>query len=135
MAKADRAKQLANLIADLQSERQRHADAVTEIDATLDRFGIRLNTASAPRGPGRSSKKDGTKKGRRRGRKSYSQTANEFVLGLVKSRSMTTREINEAWTAAGRKGKADNTLTKLTKAKQLKRKNIKGARGSQYTAS
>lgn len=143
MANTDRTKQLANLIADLQADRQEHADAIAEIDATLDQFGISLEKQPARRGPGRpraatkkrvTKKKDG-KKGRRRGRGSYSQTADEFVLGLVGSKPLTTKAINDAWSAAGRKGKADNTLTKLTKAGQIKRKNIKGASGSEYTAA
>jgi len=151
MANVDKAQQLTNLVADLHKERQEHADAIAEIDATLDQFGIDLEKTSVRRRPGRpagrkkvattrgkkkvSKKKVSKKKVRRGGRKSYGQTADEFVLGLVGSTPMTTKEINDAWKAAGRKGKADNTLTKLTKEKELNRKNLKGARGSQYTAA
>ena len=142
MANANKAQQLAGLIADLQTERQQHADAIAEIDATLDQFGIDLEKTPVRRKPGRpagrkkvSKKKVSKKKGRRDGRKNYGRTADEFVLGLVGNKPMTTKEINDAWTAAGRPGAANNTLTKLTKEKKLKRKNLKGARGSQYTAA
>ena len=39
---SDPAQQLAKVINDLQSERQAHVDAIAEIDATFDRFGIKV---------------------------------------------------------------------------------------------
>lgn len=150
MAQSQLTKQLVQLIADLQAERQQHEDAIADIDAALGHFGI-VTEAPARRGrrPGRkkvakrrtakkktSKKKAGTKKGRRRrGRGAYSQTADEFVLGLLKGKTLTTKQVNDAWTRARRAGKADNTLSKLSKDKKVKRQNIKGARGSQYTAA
>jgi len=66
-------------------------------------------------------------------KKKYSQTAEQFVLGLVSGKGSTTAEITKAWKAAGRGGKADNTLMKLVKAKKVKREKQK--RGSLYTTA
>jgi len=70
-----------------------------------------------------------------RKRKKYAQTAEQFVLGLVKDNGAITSTINKAWQAAGRKGRADNTLNKMLKVGKLKRENIKGAKGSVYTVA
>ena len=68
-------------------------------------------------------------------RKKYAQTAEQFVIGLVKGKGSTTAEINRAWKDAGRTGRADNTLNKMFKAGKLKRRKIEGAKGSRYTAA
>jgi hypothetical protein len=72
---------------------------------------------------------------RRRGRRSFTTTAEEFVLGFVKSnRNPTTQEINAAWKQEGRGHTADNSLTKLVKERKLKRTPLgKGIRGSRFT--
>ncbi len=67
-------------------------------------------------------------------RKKYAQTAEQFVLGLVKGKGAISSDINKAWKAAGRTGRADNTLNKMLKGAKLKRQKIKGAKGSTYTA-
>ena len=85
-------------------------------------------------------KKVGKKRGRKKAvkkktRRSYARTADEFVLGLLKGgKRLTTTEINGKWKQARRAGTANNTLTKLTKAKKLKRESIKDGRGSTYTS-
>ena len=57
----------------------------------------------------------------------------ESVLNFIrKQRNPTTREINQNWKAEGRGGTADNTLTLLTKNRQLKRSALEGERGSRY---
>ena len=73
----------------------------------------------------------GVSRGTKRG--TYAQTAQEFVLGLVRSRkATTTAAIAAAWKKAGRGGKADNVLSLMVKAKKLKRVEVKGLRGSGY---
>ena len=63
----------------------------------------------------------------------YDQTAEEFIKGLVKSRKATSSEIAIAWKKSGRGGRADNTLSKMVKAGDLKRVKLKGERGSRYS--
>ena len=67
--------------------------------------------------------------------KKYAQTAEQFVLGLVKGKGAITSDINRAWQAAGRTGRADNTLNKMLKSKKLKRTPLKGRKGSIYTTA
>ncbi len=63
----------------------------------------------------------------------YSQTAEEFIAALVKSKKgIRSGDINRAWKSAGRSGKADNTLSLMVKAGKLKRAKLRGERGSQY---
>jgi DNA-binding transcriptional regulator YiaG len=63
----------------------------------------------------------------------YSETAEEFIASLVKSRQATTSaQINAAWKNSGRPGKADNTLSRMVKAKKLQRVKAQGLRGSKY---
>lgn len=65
-------------------------------------------------------------------RKKYSQTAEDFIHGLVEGKGASTTEINKAWIAAGRPGRADNTLNKMVKAGKLTRAKVSGERGSIY---
>jgi DNA-binding transcriptional regulator YiaG len=72
----------------------------------------------------------------RRGKRgTFSQTAEEMVLGLLKGKALTTAQINAAWKKSGRKGSADVTLGKMVKARKLKRSKLKGQRGSAYKAA
>lgn len=71
----------------------------------------------------------------RRKRGTFSQTANEFILGLIKNKGQTTAQINKAWTKAGRAGKADKTLNILSTAKKIKREKLKVGKGSTYTVA
>ena len=71
---------------------------------------------------------EGTKRGH------YGQTAEEFIMSLVKSRKATmTGEINAAWKRSGRAGKADNTLSLMVAGRRLKRTKVKGVKGSKYS--
>ena len=54
------------------------------------------------------------------------------VGGLAGGKTLTTAEISKAWKAEGRGGKAGNALTRLVKAKKLKRTPTKGGQGSNY---
>ena len=143
MAKATAASQLAKLVKQLQAERRDHAAAIAAIDASCAQLGITLGPAK--RGPGRpkgSVRKPAAKPGpkpaakapKRRKRGTYKETAEQFVLGLLAGgKTLKTAQIVAKWRQTKRGGKADNTLSKLTAAKKVKRANIKGARGSQYT--
>ena len=73
------------------------------------------------------------KAGGKRGQ--FSQTAEELILGLAKGGGATTGDINKAWKAAGRKGKADVTLTKMVKGGKLNRKKLAVGKGSTYTVA
>ncbi len=60
-------------------------------------------------------------------------TAKEFVLSLVRDRKASAgNEINAAWRKSGRPGKADNTLSLMVKAGELKRMKNDAGRGSKY---
>ena len=73
-------------------------------------------------------------KGRTKGKRgTFSQTAEQLILSLVKGKGATTADLNKAWKAAGRAGKADVNLSKLVKAGKLKRKKLKEGKGSTYT--
>ena len=74
-------------------------------------------------------------KGRRRKRRKFAQTSEQFVLGLVKDKGATTAEIKIAWKDAGRGGPASPTLSNLYKAKKLSRKPLKGKKGFLYTST
>jgi hypothetical protein len=156
---------LASIIRQLQAERQQHADAIAAIDEQFEQHGIaaeprrkkrRSRGPGRPKGSGKKKAKNGRrkKKGRKvtkkkAGRKktakkraakkkhrSFSKTADQFILDLVKgSKGMTTAQINAKWRQARGGGTADNTLSKLTGEKKLKRENLKGARGSSYRAA
>jgi DNA-binding transcriptional regulator YiaG len=62
------------------------------------------------------------------------QTAQEFILALVKSgKATSTADITNAWQSAGRAGRPNNTLTLLVQKGRLKRVGTPG-RGSRYQA-
>ena len=66
-------------------------------------------------------------------RKRFPETAERFIMGLVKGKGATTAEINQAWKDSGRGAAADTTLSKMVKDGKIKRENIEGKRGSRYT--
>ena len=75
-----------------------------------------------------------SKGGAKRGK--YEQTAEEFVISLIKSRKATTTgDINAAWKKSGRRDKADNTLSLMVSGRKLKRLKVKGVRGSRYSVA
>lgn len=123
---------LVKTIKALQAERQRHVDAIAQIDATFEQYGI---SPEPKRRRGRPKASGGKKKAaKKKARKRFKQTAERAILSFVKRKGTpTTAEINTAWKRAGRGGTADTTLTKLVKDGKLKRENIKGAKGSRYS--
>jgi chorismate mutase len=71
-----------------------------------------------------------------KGKRGYFRVnAATFVLGLLRGRTLTTKEIVARWRRAGRGGKADNVLTQLVKAGQVKREKIAGEQGSKYSVA
>lgn len=137
MARIAAAKELTSVIAKLRDQREAHEDAIAEIDRVFAELGID-SQGGRRRGPGRP-RKAGAKKAGRRGRRKrgvFAQTAEESIIGFVKKAGKpTTADVNKHWTAEGRGGKADNTLTKLVQARKLKRVKDKNVRGSRYTAA
>jgi hypothetical protein len=66
-------------------------------------------------------------------RGTFSETSEEFVLGLVKGKGATTHEINKAWLDVGRGAIASPTLSNLFKARKIKREPLKDEKGFLYT--
>lgn len=155
MAKTAVASELLKLVKKLQDERNAHVKAIEAIDLTFAQLGISTDaTPTAPtkkkrrgRPAGSKSKKTAkkvvkkaktpktAKKTGKRTRKTFKQTGEESVLTFVQANAnCTTAQVNEHWTMEGRSGKADNALGKLVKESKINRKNIKGQRGSTYSA-
>jgi len=118
----------------LTAERQEHVDALARIDALFEKFGIctcACSDAPAPavvQAPAPAARKS-------RKRKHFAQTAEEFVLSLLDGKRLITGDVNRAWVNSGRRGKADNTLSILTKKKAIKRVRLKDGLGSTYTVA
>ena len=122
---------LDKILSKLVKQRQEHVEALAKIDGIFDKYGIappataKQTVEAAPQ--------LAAKKGRRRRRGRFAQTAQAFVLGLLEGKSKTGAEVNAAWTDAGRKARADTTLSLMTKKKLIKRVPVKGGRGSKYS--
>ena len=56
-----------------------------------------------------------------RKRRTFKQTAEEMILGLLKGKALTTSELEAAWKKAGRGDKVDHTLGKLGKVVRSRR--------------
>jgi hypothetical protein len=133
---------LETSLASLLAERQEAQETLTRIDGLFAKFGITVGsqtTATAGK-PGK--RKGGWPKGKPRGkaggrrkRQTFEITAHEFVLGLLKSKSLTTAEVNAAWKQAGRGGNAGTTLTQLFQGKKIKREAVKSGKGSKYSVA
>jgi hypothetical protein len=128
--------ELLNLVGKLQAERADHVQAIEAIDSTFQQLG--MNVASMPAQPrrGRPAKiNEPSVKPAMRGRGKYALTGDESVLAFVQANpECTTAQVNEHWIKEGRSGMASNTLAKLAKAGKVTRKNLKGQRGSTFTA-
>ena len=68
-------------------------------------------------------------------RKAFKQTAQKFILRLLKAGAMTTAKLNERWRRIGRGGKADKTLGELVAAGTIKRAKLKVGKGSEYSVA
>ena len=160
MAKtATNASELAQIIENLKAERAEHEKKIAEIDSIFEKYGIDADavTRSKPGpkpGSKRTKKKAGKKKtgkksaskkattkkttkkrGAKRGRKrqTFARSGEEEVLEFVrKSGTPNSAEVNAHWESQGRKGRADNALSKLVRDGKLKRVANPGERGSRY---
>lgn len=134
---------LESLVRKLNAERQKHLNAIAEIDAAFGDLGVTTAKPKKRRGrPGRpksAKKKVGKKKtAKRTKRRKFKTTANELVLTTIRkagAKGATGAQITKAWKAAKRPGDAYNTLGLLTKTKKIKRTKVEGERGSRYTAA
>ena len=140
------ADQLAALISKLQAQRQQHEDAIANIDATFEQFGIsavpakRLGRPRKAAKLGRSPKPaaEPAKKGKRKARRHFPVSGLDSILAFVKTagkKGKTTAEIVKYWKAEGRSGDGYTALGELVTAKKLKREKIEGAQGSRYTVA
>jgi hypothetical protein len=143
-ANSDLAGTLVATIDKLQADRREHVDAIGEIDAVFEKYGIQLlERKRCGRPPGRPRAtatwpKPAGRRGRRRKRGTFAKTGQQTILDFVKSKGKagaTSTEINQSWRSEGRGATADTTLSQLTKQKKLKRAKIKGAKGSRYTVA
>ena len=135
---------LSEQIKRLQVDRQRHAQAMAEIDDVLARINDALNAVrSIPELAGSAGPFPADGRGpvvtevfpaarRRRGR--FSQTAIQSVLAFIGERgNPSTAEINGHWRAEGRKGTVNVTLLKLLNEGRIRRLSDDSIRGSRYT--
>jgi hypothetical protein len=154
------AEQLGSLITRLQAQRQEHVQALAEIDAVFGRLGIQAQAAKrrgrppkaqaavaasidAPAAP-KAQAADrmigaplAPKTRGKRKRRKFSTSGTEAILAFVKdggAKGRTSDEINKQWKQEGRSGNAYVQIGQLTKAKKLKKEDLKGQRGSRYTA-
>jgi len=133
---------LAEQIKRLQVDRQRHAQAMAEIDDVLARINEALSAVrSIPaielasrgaEGRGPVAAHVFTQPARRR-RGRFNQTAIQSVLGFIRERGTpSTSEINGHWRTEGRKGTVNVTLLKLLNEGQIRRIQDDSIRGSRY---
>jgi hypothetical protein len=134
---------LAEQIKRLQVDRQRHAQAMAEIDDVLARINDALNAVrSIPAMERAVSGHEGRapimteifpqQPRRRRGR--FNQTAIQSVLAFIGERgNPSTAEINGHWRVEGRKGTVNVTLLKLLNEGRIRRVQDDAIRGSRYT--
>ena len=67
------------------------------------------------------------------GRQRFAISGDESILAFVASHGQpNSGEVNGHWSKEGRKGKADNSITKLVKAGKLTRISVEGERGGRY---
>lgn len=132
------------LVAELRRRQAKLADLIKQRDALNEQIeelqGLSEPLPASPsRKVARKAKKPGpkpktSKKAKDASkRKRFPETAEQFIVGLVKGKGATTAEINQAWKDSGRAASADTTLSKMVKDGKLKRENIEGKKGSRYT--
>jgi len=135
---------LAEQIKQLEMDRERHADAMAEIDRVLERIHdalgqlnaahahdtqIHLEQLTQPLRPVLEFPQ--TLPHRRRGR--FQQTAVNSVLDFIRNHANpSTAEINAHWRTEGRKGTVNVTLLKLLQQGLIRRVKDDSVRGSRY---
>ncbi len=130
--------QLSVLINRLQSERLEHLAAVAEIERIFAANGIQPRTTARRGRPPRSSSGSSTSSPRgrrRRTRRKFKVSGPQSLLNFVRSAGRSgaaSSELASHWKSEGRSGEPYITLGHLVKKKALKRRDLKGRRGSQY---
>lgn len=119
-------------ISQLIARRRAYSEGLAQIDAIFAKYHIQVGNGAAPAAAKNPTSIRKQAAGRRK-RRSFPQTADEFILTMLNNKQMTTREINAAWKRVGRGGTADNSLGRLVKQKQVKRAPVKDGRGSSYS--
>ncbi len=125
---------LTDQIQQLVDQRQQHVDAMTAIDNTLAQINQILGTPMAPAAkPALAATPAPAKATRGRPRGRYGTNAQELLLEFVKAKgNPTSKEIQQHWQNAGRRGNASPILVGLQKTGQLKRIPIPGQHSSHY---
>jgi len=139
--KTTTARELQAVITRLQQQRQAHLDALAEIDSAFAQFGIkprRRKSGGRPRKAKRRVAKKVAKRHKRKARRTRKMSGPQSILNFVKragKNGATGAEIVRRWNAEGRAGGAYTPISKLVKAKKLKRRAVKGERGSRYSVT
>ena len=134
-------KELQAVITRLQQQRQAHLDALAEIDSAFAQFGIKLRrrkSGGSPRKAKRRVAKKEAKRHKRKARGTRKMSGPQSILNFMKragNNGVTGAEIVRRWNAEGRAGKAYTAIGKLVKTKKLKRRAVKGERGSRYSVT
>src|SRR5205085_1633430 len=136
-------KTIASMIQKLQTERARAQERVEQIDSIFQQCGITGPAEPARRGPGRPRKNASTpagaapstngRRGRRGRRGRFPTSGTESLLNLVRGTGrggVSSADITKHWKGEGRSGQPFITLGQLVKSGRLKRKGLKGQRGS-----
>ena len=135
MPRLSEAAQFDRTISQLVAKREGYAKGLADIDALFAKYGITLNGKPTPMAPVKAPVVATPQPAKRRTRGSFSQTADDLVLSMLKvGKELSTAEINAKWRESGRGGTADNTLGKLVKEKKIKRTPKPEGRGSTYRA-
>ena len=130
---------LQSLVAKLQAERAAHVDAIAEIDTAFAALGMKA-PKRRDRKPGRPKRKMVARRGKKKAakrakRRKFKTTANKLIITTIKragAKGATGAQINKAWKVAKRPGNAYTTLGLLVKGKKIKRRKVKGKKGSVY---
>ncbi len=97
-----------------------------------DVAGLKRQLADVSRRLAVLEKKAPTIKRRKPGK--FKQSADQLILSLLQKRKQTTTtDVNTAWKKDGRAGNANVNLSKLVKAKKIKRTTLKGQNKSLFS--
>ena len=127
--------ELQTLIRKLHAERQAHLAAIQEIEDTFRNLGI------DPGNGGTGGKRRGRPPGRaggRRKRRKYATSGTQSILSFISKgnrNGASGAEIAKHWKSEHRAGSSYNIINMLLKAGKVKKKKLKGARGSLYMAA
>jgi hypothetical protein len=139
-------KELATVLTRLKSERDAHVAALAEIDEVFSAIGL-TSASSSPAPAAYTGKRRGRPpkaasagakrgpKGKRGHRFPISGTTSvlEFVTRSG-DKGVGGKDVDAHWKNEGRAGSSYNILGQLVRTKKIKRINLKGQRGSVYTA-